>query len=216
MVRFQWFSESLEGALSDGMLKSLKSLIFEKVIILLYKNRPKNWLLIFKTPSWWAHCKHSRPLLDQRNLSYGRSKILAGSVYSKFINCYLITSLSDLQWREWTLHDLSLLLVSAMQATPTPAASFTLAFKYFDKSGGVNPMSSWMMFHEEFLCRSDYEECARALSEFNLARDKVRVCVCGRVLCVGGEGVCGGWEGRCRAPSARVHPGTRKRVSICV
>ncbi len=112
--------------------------------------------------------------------------------YSKFINCYLITSLSDLQWREWTLHDLSLLLVSAMQATPTPAASFTLAFKYFDKSGGVNPMSSWMTFHEEFLCRSDYEECARALSEFNLARDKVRVCgrvcVCGRGGCVGGRG----------------------------
>ncbi|XP_064396222.1 spatacsin-like isoform X6 [Halichondria panicea] len=80
---------------------------------------------------------------------------------------------ADLQWREWTLHDLSLLLISAMQATPTPAASFTLAFKYFDKSGGVNPMMSWMRFHEEFLCRSDYEECARTLSEFNLARDKV-------------------------------------------
>ncbi len=86
----------------------------------------------------------------------------------------------ELQWREWTLQDLSLLIVSAMQATPLPAPFFTLACQYFDCSEAVNPLLSWMSFYKQFHCKSDYDECARALNEFTMHRDKVstsvRVC----------------------------------------
>ena len=65
-----------------------------------------------------------------------------------------------------------------MQAMPTPVASFSLAFKYFDKSGTCNPLLAWMKFQEEFVLRSNHEECSKCLNEFSLARDNVSVCVC--------------------------------------
>ena len=84
--------------------------------------------------------------------------------------------LSDLQWRHWTPYDLSVLLISASQHTPSPAASFSLGFQYFDKNK-FNPALSFMKFHEEFVLRSNYEECWKYLQEFNNARDNVSVCM---------------------------------------
>ena len=76
----------------------------------------------------------------------------------------------EIQWREWSTLDLSLMLISAMQHSPNPAAQFSLAFKYFDEN---SPLLSFLRFHEEFVLRSDYEECKKHLQEFRLSLDKV-------------------------------------------
>lgn len=76
----------------------------------------------------------------------------------------------EIQWRDWSLLDLSLMLISAMQHTPSPAAHFSLAFKYFDEN---SPLLSFLRFHEEFALRNDYKECQKHLQEFRLNVDKV-------------------------------------------
>ncbi len=87
-------------------------------------------------------------------------------MFSLFYNIVLV----EIQWRQWSCLDLSLMLISAMQHSPSPAAHFSLAFKYFDEN---SPLLSFLRFHEEFAVRNDYEECKTHLQEFRLNIDKV-------------------------------------------
>ena len=79
--------------------------------------------------------------------------------------------LAEIQWRVWSTLDLSLMLISAMQQSPSPAAHFSLAFHYFDEN---SPLVSFLKFHEEFVLRNDYESCKKYLQEFRLRMDNVR------------------------------------------
>ena len=48
---------------------------------------------------------------------------------------------TELQWMSWSPFKLGLLLISAMQHSPSPAASFTQALTYFDLH---NPLLSFL------------------------------------------------------------------------
>ena len=65
---------------------------------------------------------------------------------------------------------MSLMLISALQHSPSPASHFSLAFQYFD---GNSPLLSFLRFHEEFVLRNDYEKSKNYLNEFQLSMDKV-------------------------------------------
>ena len=57
-------------------------------------------------------------------------------------SCSLSLSLpAELQWMSWSPFKLGLLLISAMQHSPSPAASFTQALTYFDLH---NPLLSFL------------------------------------------------------------------------
>jgi len=75
-----------------------------------------------------------------------------------------------MHWRNWSTLDLGLMLISAMQHSPSPAAHFTLAFHYFDED---SPLHSFLSFHQQFLLSSDYEESKRCLHDFRLGLEKV-------------------------------------------
>lgn len=76
----------------------------------------------------------------------------------------------EIQWRYWSTLDLSLMMLSAMQHSPNPAAHFSLVFHYFD---GNSPLLSFLKFHEEFILRNNYKESKKYLQEFHLNMDKV-------------------------------------------
>lgn len=111
---------------------------------------------------------------------------------------YLYT-LTEIQWRSWSTLDLSLMLISAMQHSPNPAAQFSLVFHYFD---GNSPLLSFLRFHEEFVLRNDYQESKKHLQDFRLRMDKVRTCVgtseryvgtIGNIVWIGTIGDIGDW-----------------------
>ena len=78
---------------------------------------------------------------------------------------------AEIQWRGWSTLDLSLMLISAMQHSPSPAAHLSLVFHYFDPN---SPLLSFLKFHEEFVLRNDCEESKKYLNEFRLNMDNVR------------------------------------------
>lgn len=86
---------------------------------------------------------------------------------------------AEIQWRSWSTLDLSLMLISAMQHSPIPAAQFSLVFHYFD---GNSPLLSFLKFHEEFVLRNDFEGSKKHLQDFQLCMDKV--CSCDRCPCL--------------------------------
>lgn len=86
---------------------------------------------------------------------------------------------AEIQWRSWSTLDLSLMLISAMQHSPIPAAQFSLVFHYFD---GNSPLLSFLKFHEEFVLRNDFEGSKKHLQDFQLCMDKV--CSCDQCPCL--------------------------------
>lgn len=78
--------------------------------------------------------------------------------------------ITEIQWRCWSTLDLSLMLISAMQHSPSPVSHFALMFQYFDKN---SPLLSFLRFHEQFVLWNDYEESKKHLNEFQLNMDKV-------------------------------------------
>ncbi len=78
----------------------------------------------------------------------------------------------EIQWRSWSTLDLSIMLISAMKHSPSPAAHFSLALHYFDEN---SPLLCFLKFHEEFVLRNNYEECKKHLQEFQVCMDKVCV-----------------------------------------
>jgi len=92
---------------------------------------------------------------------------------SFFWQCFPCAYL-EIQWRDWSTLDLSLMLISAMQHTPSPSAHFSLVLKYFDVN---SPLFSFLRFHEEFALRNDFDECKKHLQEFRLSIDKVQTII---------------------------------------
>ncbi|KAL5483983.1 hypothetical protein EMCRGX_G020408 [Ephydatia muelleri] len=76
---------------------------------------------------------------------------------------------AKLQWREWSLNDIAIILVVAMQHNPSPAAQFTLAFQYFDEG---NPLAAFIKFYEAFILRFDIDECKQHLRDFESSLQK--------------------------------------------
>ena len=95
---------------------------------------------------------------------------ISGMLYMLHILNNLCDNIAEVQFRDWSTLDLSLMLLSAMQHSPSPAAYLSQAFHYFD---GSSPLFHFLKFHEEFVLRNNCEDCAKYLKEFQLCMDKV-------------------------------------------
>lgn len=103
-------------------------------------------------------------------VTYYQLKSINQQTFMNNYTPFVLFLFSDLQWRHWSPFDLSLILMSAMQSSPSPAAAFSLAFKYFDPN---SPLLKFLLFHEEFVLRRNFDDCRKCLNEFTLAIDKV-------------------------------------------
>ncbi|XP_020621148.1 spatacsin-like isoform X1 [Orbicella faveolata] len=81
-----------------------------------------------------------------------------------------VTTISELQWHQWTKEDLTALILAIVDKREKLAHTLAKAFYIFDPA---SPLVKFFHFHETFLVHSDYDACKEYLIAFKLSYNKL-------------------------------------------